>query len=90
MKIRVCFCVPFRWLCFRFSRVFSYRHICFFGVDVDVLLHFAYFRLVNLFRFQSFILLNVCRNYFSFRLGDSKFEIIFALCAMGFPVCFGV
>ncbi len=47
-------------------------------------LHVAYFRLVNLFRLQSFILLNVCRNYFSFKLGDSKIEIIFALCAMGF------
>ncbi len=53
-------------------------------------LHIAYFRLVNLFRLQSFILLNVCRNYFSFKLRDSKFEIIFALCAMGIPVCFGV
>ena len=29
--------------------------------------HSAYFRLVNLFRLQSFILLNVCRNYFSFK-----------------------
>jgi len=32
-----------------FSRVFSYRRICFFGVIADVLL----LRLVNLFRLQS-------------------------------------